>query len=182
MRKKLVLTTLLIFILAITGCSESTIDKVETESNNASNATPAKEEEATPPPEPKEPEIRFLTGDTVKFDDLEITLNGVRTSKGDQYFKPKNAKFLLVELTIENKGDKAANISTLLSMSLYDADSFKSDIAIFTDSKGSLDGEIAAGRKLRGEVAFDVHDSAYYEFVYGDVFTSGQAIWKFEVE
>lgn len=124
----------------------------------------------------------FAVGDTINFDGLNITLNGVRTSKGDSFLTPENDKYLIVELTIENTESKPTNISTILQMNLLDAEAYKYSVALYTDTKGALDGELAAGRKVRGEVAFDVPDSEYYEFMFEDPFFSGQAIWKFSAE
>lgn len=163
--------------IVLTGCSESTIEKAD--STPAAAATSS--QQATVEETPKAPEV-FAIGDTIKFDDLKLTLNGVRTSEGGDFIKPKEDVFLIVDLTIENTGDKPEAISTIMQMSLYDADSYSYSISIGADTKGSLDGEVAPGRKMRGEVAFDVPASDYYEFVFEDPFTTGQAIWKFEAE
>ena len=116
----------------------------------------------------------------MRFDDLLITLNSVTSSKGDEFEKPEHDQYLLLDLTIENTGKESETVSTLLQMVLYDADNYSYDIALYTGTQGSVDGEIGAGRKVRGEVAFDVPNSASYEFVFEDPFTSGQAIWSFD--
>ncbi|QGQ97039.1 DUF4352 domain-containing protein [Paenibacillus psychroresistens] len=197
--KKAYLLTLL-FVIALAGCTEAKIEKVEkpaatqaaevekTAEASAAPATPdadkaeAQKAALAKMKEQQEADIAaktFSIGDTVKFNDLEITLNGVRGNKGSDFDTPEEAMFIILDLTIENKGTDSAAISTLMSMALNDAESFKLDVALFTDVKGSLDGELAAGRKVRGEVAFDAPESAYYEFIYSEPFSKGQAIWKF---
>lgn len=166
----------LLFVLSLSlvvlaGCGTSTVEKVDQQKEEGTQESASAE---------KQPEAKvFAVGDTVQFDNLHITLNGVRTSAGNDFMKPENGKFLIVDLTIENKGSESAAISTLLQMSLEDAEAFSHQVALFPDVKGSVDGELGAGRKVRGEVAFDVPNSSAYEFIFEDPFTSGQAIWKF---
>lgn len=70
----------------------------------------------------------------------------------------------------------------MLQTNLYSAESYAQSLTIVTDAKGQLDGEVGAGRKLAGEVVFDVEASDFYEFIFSDPFKSGQAIWKFTAE
>lgn len=130
---------------------------------------------------PQETKVSSI-GDTIKLNELNITLHGVRTSQGNEFFKPEYAKFLIVDLTIENASNEAQTISTLLQMSLQDSEAYQYNVSLFTEVKGSLDGELGIGRKVRGEVAFDVPESNYYEFIFEDPFLGGQAIWKFEAK
>ncbi len=60
-----------------------------------------------------------------------------------------------------------------------DADSYSKEIAMADNLKGSLDGELGAGRKMAGEVAFTVdEDESAWEFVFEpQVFGFGQAIY-----
>ena len=62
---------------------------------------------------------------------------------------------------------------------LYDADSYTKDIAVADNLKGSLDGELGAGRKMAGEVAFTVNEGeSEWEFVFEpQIFGFGQAIY-----
>lgn len=175
-----------VLILAACG-GESTVQKVDSPAPSAqseqSESAAENEPAAAEPPSPEKQEPETLTlGDTVKFDELLITLNGVRTSEGEEFFSPNNDFFLILDITIENTGDKAEIISSMLQMSLYDADAYSYNQMFLMDLKGSVDGEVAPGRKMRGELAFDVPASEYYEFVFEKPFTTGQAIWKFEVE
>jgi len=41
---------------------------------------------------------------------------------------------------------------------LYDEDNYSKDMEFFANTKGSLDGELGAGRKMAGEVAFNVEE------------------------
>ncbi|MBM7552111.1 DUF4352 domain-containing protein [Thalassobacillus pellis] len=158
--------------ILMSGCAtESSVEKVDGK-EPAETETADKKEEKT-----KE---SFTLGDTVSFDKLNITLTSARVLPGDEFFTAENDKFLAVELNIENTGEKSAAISTIMNMSLMTSDGYQQDQAIAADGKGSLDGELGAGRSMKGEIVFDVTESEYYEFIFDDPFTNGQAIWKIE--
>lgn len=169
----------------LVGCGgESSIEKVDgnnNENEQVNNEKDAqKEVQGERESEKEDTPSELAIGDTVNFDGLLITLNSVRTAQGDDFFKPNKDKYVIVDVIIENTNDKPENVSSMLSTSLYDASGYAQDFAIVTDTKGQLDGEVGAGRKLAGEVAFDADDSEYYEFIFENPFKSGQAIWKFE--
>ncbi|NJP37940.1 DUF4352 domain-containing protein [Alkalicoccus luteus] len=148
------------------------------EDNNENNAENEANEEVE---EEGQEEESISIGDTITFDGLAITLNDAYTSDGNDFETPNNDHYVILDMTIENTTDEEANISTMLQMSLQDDESYTHDVTIYTDTTGTLDGEIGAGRDVRGEVAFDVNDSDTYEFIFENPFTSGQAIWEIEV-
>lgn len=158
----------------LAGCGgESTIEKVGSDTQADQPKGEADQQKAEAPK-------TYKVGETVDFDGLHITVQGAKVSKGDQFFKPQKGKFIYVDVLIENKTDKAAAISSLLNLKLVDADGVQYTIAIVPDLQGQLDGEVGPGRKMKGQAAFDVADSKYYEFIFENPFTTGQAIWKLE--
>ncbi|WP_185970909.1 DUF4352 domain-containing protein [Alkalicoccobacillus porphyridii] len=168
-------------VTVLTACGEASIEPVENnEAEGAEVDEPTDNEEVEEEVEEDVVEESLTLGDKVNFDGLEITLNEAYTSAGSDWETPENDQYVILDLTIENTTEEAANISTLLQMSLKDEDSYTHDIALFTDVKGSLDGEVGPGRDMRGEVAFDVDQSGVYEFIFEDPFASGQAIWTIE--
>jgi len=192
LRRKLMLMVALLFAvgMVLVGCGEeSTIEPVENDTTNdeetPTDEAEAPEEEATEEDETDEAEeeVKELgIGDTVNFDGLHITVNDAYITKGnpDEFTEAMNDYYVVVDVTIENTTGQSAAVSSLMQISLLDADGYSQDIGIGLNTKGSLDGEIGAGRKLSGEVAFDVHDSDYFEFIFEDPFTTGQAIWKLD--
>ena len=120
-------------------------------------------------------------GDTIEYNGLEITVNDAYVKTDVEYDEPSNDQYLVLDLTIENTGTEAQNVSTILQMSVQDEEGYTYDVDLFTETKGSLDGEVGPGRMMRGEVAFDVSKSNTYEFIFEDPFESGQAIWKINV-
>ncbi|MFD2371504.1 DUF4352 domain-containing protein [Brevibacillus sp. GCM10020057] len=185
--------------VVLTGCSESTVQKVEpskpTENAQASQpqSKPAAEpasatqtatpKSAAPAPATEENKNEPLKlGETVNFDGLNITVNSAKVAKGNKFMKPRNGQYVILDITVENKSDKPKNVSTMLQMKLQDENGYAENITIAPNTKGSVDGEVAPGRKVRGEVAFDIAKSKTYEFIFDNPFTSGQAIWKFEAK
>ena len=175
----LVLALFLCFMLA---CATSTKpEKVETEPavveepvvEEASGEEPIEEEPATS-------EEIFVIGDTVRMGDLVFTLNSARWEEGDEWNKPKEGeRWLVLDCTVENESSEPTTISSMLMFSLYDEDSYSRDVDFFADTEGSLDGELGVGRKMRGEIAFDVEEGqSYWEFIFEpEVFDFGQAIF-----
>lgn len=171
------LSGLLIAAALFAGCSEeAAIEK--TDPTPPAEEAPAKEE-APKEEAPKETEA-LKVGEAVQYEDAKVTLNKVRSAMGDEYTAPENAKYLIFDVVVENTGTEPLNVSSLMNFQLMDADGYMMDITIMPEMKGQLDGEVAPGRKLAGEIGFDVPESAFYEFSYSDPFASGAAIWKID--
>lgn len=175
MKKKTVgvVSALSLVAVMLAGCGEtSSIEKIDKPKEEA------KQKEAKVK---KKAEQQLKVGESVKFNGMIITLNSVKTSKGNEFEKPEKGTYLLANVTVENKTDEEQIVSSLANASLKDADGYSYTNALFSDAKGSLDGQVPAGGKLRGEISFDVPKSRSYEFIYQDMFESGQAIWKFKL-
>ena len=106
------------------------------------------------------PQTTHKVGEAIKIGDFVLTINKASISAGDGSTKPKpGKKFVVVDLTIENKGSKAAAISTMLQMFLKDGTGryYATDLMAAVAAKGtSPDGELAAGEKIRGQVGYQV--------------------------
>ena len=148
---------LFLFIsLTITGCSltESTNEKGEKTSE-------------------------FNVEETAKVNNTKMVINSVTKidkecsfeweGKCESYTEPENDYFLLVDLTVENIGSETLSISSLMSFDLKDNNGEKGSLSFMLDAvKSSLDGDVMAGDKLKGQIAFDVKDSDVYYFYYSD--------------
>jgi Domain of unknown function (DUF4352) len=104
----------------------------------------------------------YKVGDQVQSGDFVFTVNSVRNDQGSQFFKPKDGHvYKVANVTIENKSKDRTNISTLLQMYLKDAESTKFTPTVITsDTTGQVDGELLAGEKVKGDVAFEVPSTA----------------------
>lgn len=179
----------LLLLLSLSACGESDVEPNNKDNNGGNVTNDGAEDDIENDADGnasentgEDIEEKMSIGDSVNFDGLKITLNNAYTSSGSDFEKPSNDHYVVLDLTIENTTDKSANISTLMQMALQDEEGYTHDITIFTGTQGSLDGEIGAGRSNRGEIAFDVNDSAVYEFIFDHPFTTGQAIWEIEIE
>lgn len=150
-----------------------------------SNAKPEKVGESNPA-QPQEPAAApaqtqtYKVGDIVQIGDVALTVNGVSEPAATDFAKPKDgSKFIVVDLTIENKSAKAAQISTMLQMKLKDDTGQQYDINLMTQAASggkSPDGEIAPGEKIRGQIGFEIPTGAKgLVFVFdADIFGSGK--------
>lgn len=173
-------------MFVLTACGDTTSpQKVEngnqaasTNQKEANKSNGDKEEENNP----KEAQT-FKIGDTIKMGELIITVNSVRTDKGQEFIKPKEGHiFYLVDATIENKSTDSTTISSLMMFKLTDNDGYNYNITMGPETKGQLDGELGAGRKMRGELAFEIpKDSKGLELIFEpNIFGFGQAIIKLD--
>jgi hypothetical protein len=106
--------------------------------------------------------------------------------------KPSSGKhYLIVDVTVENIGSSPETISSLLQMKLQDSRgyAYTPDIMTVTfldmpfgGEMGGGGGELSPGQKMRGEVAFQVSDSATgLQFIFDyEFFGLGQAIVDLE--
>lgn len=165
---------ILLLSITLVACGETTTpEKVDTAAS-VDSSKPTKEKPAAE---------TFAIGDTVKMGDLSITVNGARFDAGGEYSKPEaGQKWLVIDCTIENTGAESASLSSLMMFKLFDEESFAKDMDFMATTSGSLDGEVGAGRKIRGEIAYNVGvDQSAWEFIFEpNVFGKGQAIFNIE--
>jgi hypothetical protein len=124
----------------------------------------------------------YNVGDVVAMGTTTLTVNEIQYPAGDDFNKPNAGfKFLIVDLTLENQSATAISVSTLMQMSMKDANSqkYNVDFMASTASGGSSpDGEIAPGEKLRGQVGFQVPaDASGLVFIFdADVWGTGKVL------
>jgi hypothetical protein len=152
MKKFLSLILVVLLMVAFIGCSDNTTpEKVgNTDKTNEQGDTSGEDTQKT-----GENEI-FKVGDTVKMGDLQFTVNGVRVSEGKTFKPDEGNVYLMVDITVENIGSEEESVSSLLMFKLVDKDGMGYDLAISDDQQGQLDGSLAAGRKMKGEITYEV--------------------------
>ena len=138
---------------------------------------PTSEPTATPAPQ------SFNIGDTVRLGGLELTVNGVRASFGNDFWEPdEGSYFLYIDVAFRNTGDEPTVVSSLLQMELQDAKGFQYSVdftAIAANDKAAPEGEIAPGGFVRGEIGYQIPIDAtglIWKFS-GDVFRLGEATY-----
>jgi len=110
---------------------------------------------------------RFVLGDTAVFRDLRITADEIIINETWQdelfrVFEPADGnKFVAVRFTIENISDEHQLISSMLLFDAYvDGTLLAFTFGATTGLEGTLDGEIAPGRRMIGFYGVEISASA----------------------
>ena len=96
---------------------------------------------------------------TYSVGNLEFVVNGIRTDNGKDFLKPDPGNtYFLVDVSVTNTGDETTSISSMLMFTVRDSNgySYSESMGALSASKGSLDGEVMAGKTLRGELGYEV--------------------------
>lgn len=171
---------ILVCVLLMTGCVE--VENVTPEKVEDAGGVPAESQQSDSEEKQGQAQTKTETykiGDSIKAVDLIFTVNSGRTDEGSDFIKPDEGKiFYLIDVTVENAGDESETVSSLMMFKLFDADGYNYNITIGPDTKGQVDGEVSAGRKLRGELVFEIPTDAEGLELQIDptVFGSGQII------
>lgn len=101
----------------------------------------------------------FSLNETAVFTDLKFTASEIKESDGDSFFTPDAGNvFVGVKFTIENISSETQTVSSLLLFAAY-CDDIKCDYSFSATcafDEGTLDGELAPGKKLVGWYAVEV--------------------------
>ena len=118
-------------------------------------------------------------GETLDYHGMLVTVNSIRESGGDDYLKPQEGNTLLIlDITVENTTGSDQVVSSALSFRLSDAKDITYMAAINSDVKNSLDGDLAAGQKMQGEIGYEVaKDITGLQLSFQDPMKEGAAIW-----
>lgn len=147
MKKWLALVLALVLCFCMTAC----LDDMPTKEDASPNGGEEAGEEQV-----------FGLNETAVFKTLKFTATEIKESKGEDYFKPEAGKvFVGVNFTIENVSDEEQAVSTLLLFEGY-ADDVKCDYSLSAAcvfDEGTLDGELAPGKKLVGWYALEVPEN-----------------------
>ena len=110
------------------------------------------------------PAASAAVGESVQAGTLSVTVNEARVINGDQANEPPDGfQFLLVDLTVEDKGAGPAQISSMTQMWVKDATGqrYRVDFpAMRAAHAAAPDGELASGEKITGQVAYAVPKDA----------------------
>lgn len=182
-------------VLIIIGAAVAAVAANSGKSNQQANATPTTQSgqagQATQPAQtqptaaPTQPSSNtggtHKIGDLVTLDGWQITVNNVKTSSGDEFNQPKPGDtFLLIDITAVNQTSQSQSFSSLLSFTLKDSTGQKYDETIDTNAPSSPDGNVAAGGKIRGTIAYDVPQTQHtFELDFTpDITSADVATWS----
>lgn len=101
----------------------------------------------------------FAIGEGADLNGVVATLVSAETSEGTQFNKPSDGNvFLICEFEIENNSTKEITVSSMLSFNAY-ADDYaisQSFAGVLAADKPQLDGSVAAGKKMKGAISYEV--------------------------
>lgn len=101
----------------------------------------------------------FTVGDKVKLNDITVTLLAVNENKGSSFYAPGDGNiFVLFQFEIENGSSSDIGISSLLSFEAY-FDDYSTPMSLTATLSGGgtqLDGTVAAGKKIKGVIGYEV--------------------------
>ena len=102
----------------------------------------------------------FKLGDVVELDNVTVGFTDVIISNGSDYNKPNDGNvFVLCEFEITNDSDEELSVSSMLCFDAY-CDGYASSLSLQAlmekGEKAQLDGTIAAGKKMKGVVGYEV--------------------------
>lgn len=102
----------------------------------------------------------FKLGDAVELDGITVSFVDVITSTGADFSKPEEGNvFVLCEFEIANNSKEELAVSSMMSFEAY-CDGYTCDYSLSAllakGNKSQLDGSVAAGKKMRGVVGYEV--------------------------
>ena len=102
----------------------------------------------------------FKLGDVVEIDDIIVSFVDVTESTGSDFNKPADGNvFVLCEFEITNNSSEEISVSSMLSFEAY-CDDYSCDYSFSAllekGNKDQLDGTIAAGKKMKGVVGYEL--------------------------
>ena len=102
----------------------------------------------------------FYIGETAELKNIRVTLMDVSVSSGSSYNKPADGNvFVICEFEIANNSKEEITVSSILNFEAY-CDDYACEYSLSAlmekGSKNQLDGTVAAGKKMRGVIGFEV--------------------------
>ena len=139
--------------LMIAGCGSTSDGERDASAKEDAAAEVAKAEETKPKEKPG-------VGETVTVDGAAITINSAETV--DQVDDMVNTaanleegkKYVVIDMTIANDSDEELKISSMVSFELKNGDGRKQDYKFPVGTDGQMDGDIAPGDKLSGQLVY----------------------------
>lgn len=135
-----------------------------TGSTQAEQTKPETEPETTPGTQPvletvTDDDGPIVVGNIISYNGITVQLVGVTENNGSEYNEPAAGNvFVLCEFEIANNSGEDISISSLMSFEAY-VDDYSTDTSFgaeMSTDKGTLDGTIASGKKMRGVIGYEL--------------------------
>ena len=174
-----------ILLAALFGGGDDKPKKVENSKVESTQQDEKKSEEPKTDVNTEEVKDIFEVGETAELNDVQVTLLSYKESKGSEYNKPSDGNvFLMAEFEIVNNSDSEMNVSSVMSFEAY-ADDYSLNYsfgALMDNEDRQMDGTIAAGKKMKGYIGYEVpKDWSTVEIHFTDDVWSNNK-YKFEIK
>lgn len=162
---KLKFIVIILVVICIIGALAGGGDEDEpkkVEKTTSSNESKPQNKSSDKKESKKKEQTLFKVGETAEQNNIQITLVNSTESAGTEYLKPDDGNiFLICEFEIANNSDSDITISSVMCFEAYCDDySINQDIlglqAPEVEGKNQLDGNVAAGKKMNGIIAYQV--------------------------
>lgn len=174
--KRFIIPTVLVILFVIGSSAGSNNNSTKIGENSTNTST------STPTPTTKSENLladSYKVGDVVKVGDyiFSVLSFNENVQSTNQFITPKAGnKFVQIELSIENQSKDKTTVSTILQMYMKDKEGAKYTQTFLPDQK-SLDGELLAGDKIKGQLSYEVPTTASgFKFYYSAAWLTGKSI------
>lgn len=154
-----IVVVVLVILLAVAG-SGSTQDAAPQATAEPSQPAASSPSETDAASQEAQTETTYGVGDTAESDGVEVTLVSAEENTGADYITPADGSvFVALEFEIVNNSQQDISVSSLASFEAYCDDYSVSQSltgATLYDDKGTLDGSVAAGKRLSGAIVYEV--------------------------
>lgn len=157
----IIVVVVLIIFAAVAGSSSSGSSSSSAASSDGSAVSDSNSSSTgTATATPTEPPTVYGIGETAESKDVKVTLLNAETSEGAQYVTPSDGNiFIALEFEIENDSSSDINVISIASFEAYCDDYSINEslsVNVLYDNKNTLDGSVAAGKKMNGIIGYEV--------------------------
>lgn len=168
-----IVVLIVVIIIAANAGSDSKPKKVGDDKSASAGSSDSEEKDV------------FTKGEIAEMNGVQVTLKDYEESKGTEFLTPDDGNvFVIVTFEIANNSDSEISVSSIASFEAY-VDDYSVSTSISAESVkdgvGTLDGTVAAGKKMSGIIGYEVSkDWKNIEISFTDNVWSDSA-FKFEI-
>lgn len=168
-----IVVLIVVIIIAANAGSDSKPKKVGDDKSASAGSSDSEEKDV------------FTKGEIAEMNGVQVTLKDYEESNGTEFLTPDDGNvFVIVTFEIANNSDSEISVSSIASFEAY-VDDYSVSTSISAESVkdgvGTLDGTVAAGKKMSGIIGYEVpKDWKNMEISFTDNVWSDSA-FKFEI-
>jgi hypothetical protein len=168
MKKLIVIVWCILFLIVIIYLLKPLFQQNTKVNSDSQQTTTKQQSNNTKSTSDNKPTINnqiYSIGDTVGIGDADVTILDAELGNPDPYAISKNGKVLILQLSGKNNGSSSWWF-LYNDFELYDENRNKLDFYVGGNNYMPISGELHRGKKISGQIKFDVKPSAYYHLYY----------------